>query len=68
LGLDHRGCEDLVVAMGYRGFHGRNLLKWIHKHGVVDCAAMTDLPMALRERLGAETRVRLPRPVSAYQP
>lgn len=50
LGLDRRGCEDLVVAMGYKGFHGRNLLKWIHKHGV-DCAAMTGHPMALWERL-----------------
>jgi len=63
-GLDRNGCEDLVTGMGFKGFHGRNLFKWVHKHGVVDYAAMTDLPKALRERLYAATQVSLPRPVA----
>ncbi len=65
--LDRKGCEDLVTGMGFKGFHGRSLFKWIHKHGVVDCEAMTDLPKALRRRLLDETCVRLPRPI-AVQP
>ncbi len=61
LDLDLKGCEALVTGMGGKGFHGRSLFKWIHKHGVVDCEAMTDLSQTLRRRLGAETRVCLPR-------
>jgi 23S rRNA (adenine2503-C2)-methyltransferase len=63
LDLDRKGCEDLVVGMGLSSFHGRNLLKWIHKHGVVDFDAMTDLPKALRKRLQDETWILLPTPV-----
>jgi|GEM_PF-1890201 len=37
LDLDQKGCEDLVTGMGFTGFHGYSLFKWIHKHGVVDC-------------------------------
>ena len=61
LDLDLKGCEALVTGMGGKGFHGRSLFKWIHKHGVVDCEAMTDLSQALRRRLRAETQVCLPR-------
>ncbi len=60
LDLDRPGMEALVADMGFKPFHGRNLLKWIHKHGVTDFAQMTDLPKVLRERLAAETRIGLP--------
>ena len=61
LDLDLKGCEELVLGLGYRTFHGRNLFKWIHKHGIVDLGAMTDLSKALREGLREETEIRLPR-------
>ncbi|MGB5832314.1 MAG: 23S rRNA (adenine(2503)-C(2))-methyltransferase RlmN [Thiohalocapsa sp.] len=60
LNLDRRECEDLVSGWGLKSFHGRNLFKWIHKHGVVDFDAMTDLSRALRARLKRETRIRVP--------
>jgi len=60
LDLALNGYEDLVVRMGFKAFHGRNLFKWIHKHGVVDFEAMTDLSKALRRRLQEETQIRLP--------
>ncbi len=60
LDLDRQGMEALVSAMGFKPFHGRNLLKWIHKHGVTEFSQMTDLPKVLRERLAAETRIGLP--------
>ena len=60
LDLDRPGMEALIADMGFKPFHGRNLLKWIHKHGVTDFAQMTDLPKVLRERLAAETRIGLP--------
>jgi len=48
LDLDRVGMENLCQNLGFKPFHGRNLLKWIHKHGVTDFAAMTDLSKKLR--------------------
>jgi 23S rRNA (adenine2503-C2)-methyltransferase len=61
LELDLKGVEELLVGLGYKAFHGRNLFKWIHKHRVVDFGAMTDLSKTLRTRLQEETQIRLPR-------
>ena len=43
LDLDRRAMEAFVQELGYKPFHGLNILKWIHKHGVIDFDAMTDL-------------------------
>lgn len=61
LDLDRAGFERLFAELDQKPFHGRNVFKWLHKHGVVDFDAMTDLPKALRQRLGDETEIRLPR-------
>ena len=60
LDLDKQGMQDLVVGMGAKPFHGRNLLKWIHKHGVRDFEQMTDLPKSLREQLQDQTAIDIP--------
>lgn len=62
LDLDRTGFEQLAVGWGFKPFHGRNLFRWIHKHGVLEPTEMSDLSKALRERLSAETRIALPRP------
>ena len=59
--LDLAGCQALVVALGFKAFHGRNLFKWIHKHGVIDYDGMTDVPKALRAVLDRAARLQLPR-------
>lgn len=61
LDLNLKGFEDLLRGMGHKAFHGRNLFKWIHKHGILDFGAMTDLSKALRTRLENETEIVLPR-------
>jgi len=61
LDLDLADCEALVAALGFKVFHGRNLFKWLHKHGVIDLDAMTDLPKRLRETLAKQAVLRLPR-------
>lgn len=61
LDLDQAGFEALVSGWGFKPFHGRNLFKWVHKHGVDAFAAMTDLPTRLRERLAAEAELQMPR-------
>ena len=43
-----------TVRLGGRSFHGKQVFKWIHARGVSDASAMTDLPVALREKLTAE--------------
>ena len=60
LDLDRKAMEAFFQANGAKAFHGRNVLKWIHKHGVTDFAAMTDLSKALRGRLNELAEVRLP--------
>lgn len=67
LDLDLPGHEALVADWGFKPFHGRNLFKWIHKHGCADFDGMTDLSKTLRARLAAEAELQLPRPV-AEQP
>ncbi|PUE00447.1 MAG: 23S rRNA (adenine(2503)-C(2))-methyltransferase RlmN [Candidatus Sedimenticola endophacoides] len=52
--------EALFVELGSKAFHGRNVLKWIHKHGVSDFSLMTDLPKRLRARLEELAEVRVP--------
>ena len=60
LGLTRSGMEAYFADLGAKAFHGRNVLKWIHKHGVTDFDAMTDVPQKLRDLLKdrAEIRVR----------
>jgi 23S rRNA (adenine2503-C2)-methyltransferase len=58
--LDRRAVEALFLDRGYKPFHGRNVLKWIHKHGVTDFEAMTDVPKRMRAELADLVEIRLP--------
>ncbi len=60
LDLDRKAMEAYFEALGAKAFHGRNVLKWIHKHGVTDFAAMTDLSKKLRAQLSAVAEIRVP--------
>ncbi len=60
LDLEVRQVEALVRDLGQKPFHGRNLFKWIHKHGVLDFEAMTDVPKGLRAQLAERVGVSLP--------
>jgi len=61
LGLTRSGIEAYFADLGAKAFHGRNVLKWIHKHGVTDFDEMTDVPKALRAKLAARAEIFLPR-------
>lgn len=60
LGLDRPGMEALFAGLGHKPFHGRQVLKWIHKQGVTDFDAMTDLGKRLRAELREIAEVRTP--------
>ena len=61
LGLTRSDMEAYFTDLGAKAFHGRNVLKWIHKHGVRDFDAMTDVPQRLRDLLGQKAEVAVPR-------
>ncbi len=67
LGLTKGAMEAFFEGLGAKPFHGRNVLKWIHKHGVVDFDAMSDVPKALRRTLHEMAEVTLPR-IALTQP
>lgn len=52
--------EAHFESMGYKAFQGRNVLKWIHKHGVTDFHAMTDISKVLRGKLTDTVAIRIP--------
>lgn len=60
LDLDRGAMEAYFFDLGAKPYHGRNVLKWIHKHGVSEFEAMTDLAKKLRARLAVEAEVRIP--------
>ena len=60
LDLDRAGMEALFGELGYKPFHGRQVLKWIHKHGITDFDAMTDLSKKIRTELAEVAEVRTP--------
>jgi 23S rRNA (adenine2503-C2)-methyltransferase len=67
VGLTKQGIESFFVGLGAKPFHGRNVLKWIHKHGVTDFDAMTDVPQKLRQQLAQCSEIRLPK-IALEQP
>ena len=60
LDLDRKGMESFVQTLGGKAYHGRNLFKWIHKHGLTDFDAMTDLSKKLRAGLQEKASVGIP--------
>ena len=59
--------EAFLVELGYKPFHGRNVFKWIHKHGLTDFDRMTDISKALRQQLADRARV-IPPQICFEQP
>jgi 23S rRNA (adenine2503-C2)-methyltransferase len=52
--------ERSLEAAGRPKFHARQIFQWIHRRGVTDFAAMTDIGRELREQLNDEFTVSTP--------
>ena len=50
--LELPALEDALDALGRPRFHARQIFQWIHKRGVIDFDAMSDLGRELRAQLG----------------
>jgi 23S rRNA (adenine2503-C2)-methyltransferase len=60
LGLDADGLARFFQAQGEKPFRARQVLRWIHQLGEADFAAMSDLSMALRQKLAQAACVEAP--------
>jgi len=60
LGLDAQGMERFFAGMGEKPFRARQVLKWIHRRGAGDFAAMSDIARELRAKLGAAAVIEPP--------
>jgi 23S rRNA (adenine2503-C2)-methyltransferase len=61
LNLDRQGLEIFFTEIGEKPFRARQVMQWIHQHGVVDFADMTNLGKPLREKLAGLAEIRLPK-------
>src|SRR3970282_718079 len=52
--------EQLFAALGEKPFRARQVLKWIHRRGAADFAAMTDIARDLRAKLARGARIEPP--------
>ncbi len=67
MGLDQQGLEAFFLDMGEKRFRARQVMQWIHQHGVLDFDSMTNLGKALRSRLAEVAEVRAPRVILRKQ-
>ncbi|MEI6413935.1 MAG: 23S rRNA (adenine(2503)-C(2))-methyltransferase RlmN [Pseudomonadota bacterium] len=61
LGMDRHTIKACFAEWGYKPFHGDQVFKWIHQHGLTDFAQMTDLGKRLRAELNERAEIRWPR-------
>ncbi len=64
LDLDADGLTAWFAAQGEKPFRARQVLRWMHRSGVADFDAMTDIAKSLREKLKARAVVAPPTVVS----
>ena len=58
--LDVPALEGALEAIGHARFHARQIFQWIHRHGVVDFNAMSDIGRELRAHLARDFRIGTP--------
>ena len=66
LGLSREKLKALFAELGEKPFRAEQVMKWIHQRGVLDFDAMTDISMALRERLKEYTKISPPKIVEDF--
>src|SRR6266704_1681056 len=60
LGKSKEELREFCVALGEPAFRGAQIYHGLYSERKFDVAQITNLPAALRERLGKETRITLP--------
>jgi 23S rRNA (adenine2503-C2)-methyltransferase len=60
LDLDAAALESYLAGLGEKPFRARQVLRWVHRAGVADFGAMSDLAKGLRQGLAAAAEVAPP--------
>jgi len=60
LDFDSEGLSEFFAQIGEKPFRAKQVMRWIHRYGVKDFSAMSDLAKLLRETLVRVARVELP--------
>ena len=60
LDYDEAGLRDFFESIGEKPFRAQQILKWVYHHAVTDFEAMTDLGIALRQKLNLIAEIKLP--------
>jgi 23S rRNA (adenine2503-C2)-methyltransferase len=60
LDLNREAMQRFFSELGEKPYRAHQLIQWIHQRGVKDIDAMSNLSIALRERLKAITTIELP--------
>ena len=60
LDFDEAGLRGYFESIGEKPFRAQQVLKWIFHQGVTDFAAMTDIGVALRDKLSQIADIKLP--------
>ena len=60
LDLDEAGLRVFFESIGEKSFRAQQVLKWIYHHAEIDINAMTDLGIALRQKLALCAEIKLP--------
>jgi 23S rRNA (adenine2503-C2)-methyltransferase len=60
LGLSRVGLEEFFAARGERAYRAVQVMKWIHRRGLTDFQAMTDLSLRLRIELCETAEIVVP--------
>jgi len=60
LDLDEAGLRAFFVSIGEKPFRAQQILKWVYHHAEIDIGAMTDLGIALRQKLALIAEIKLP--------
>ena len=64
LGLNLHDLEELFLELGYKKFHAKQLLKWIHQRYETNICNMTDLSKNLRDQLDLNSEIQMPHLIS----
>lgn len=61
LGMDNLALEAFFSSIGEKPFRAKQIMKWIHQFGVSNFDEMTNLSLALREKLKQKAIIRTPK-------
>lgn len=60
LDFDEAGLRGFFESIGEKPFRAQQILKWVYHHAETDFEAMTDLGIALRQKLNLIAEIKLP--------